>query len=64
MIAVWIALSSVFVQYMGWWPKPDTGYFGYLKPVPAFASMAVPLMFLADWYLLFLKLLSNYANFI
>jgi len=49
MIAAWIALSSVFVQYMGWWPKPEAGYLGYLKPVPAFASMAVPLMFLADW---------------
>jgi len=49
MIAIWLALSSIFVQFMKWWPIPGSGYLGYLKPVPAFASMAVPLMFLVDW---------------
>jgi len=48
-IAIWFALSSIFVQYMNWWPIPALGWFGYLKPVPAFASMAVPMMFFVDW---------------
>ncbi|KAF8807453.1 hypothetical protein BYT27DRAFT_7241992 [Phlegmacium glaucopus] len=48
-LAIWIALSSVFVQYMKWWPIPSLGWLGYLKPLPAFASMAVPIMFFVDW---------------
>jgi len=48
-LAIWFALSSAFIQYMNWWPIPSLGWFGYLKPVPAFATMAVPLMFLVDW---------------
>jgi len=48
-IAIWFALSSILVQYMKWWPKPESGYFDLLRPLPAFASMAVPMMFLIDW---------------
>jgi hypothetical protein len=48
-ISSWVALSCLFVQRMGWWPKPEHGYIGYLSPLPAFASMAVPIMFLIDW---------------
>ncbi|KAI5124686.1 hypothetical protein M0805_004294 [Coniferiporia weirii] len=49
-IAVWIVLSSAFIQTMGWWPDPDFGFLGYLRPLPAFAAMSLPLIFLIDWY--------------
>jgi len=48
-LAIWVALSSVFVQYMKWWPKPQARWFDYLAVLPAFAAMAVPVMFLIDW---------------
>jgi len=50
-LAIWVALSSVFVQYMKWWPKfqTQTGWFEYFRIVPAFAAMAVAVMFLIDW---------------
>ncbi|EED77984.1 predicted protein [Postia placenta Mad-698-R] len=48
-LAIWIGLSCIFAQVVGWLPKPEHGYLGYLSPLPAFASMAVPIMFLCDW---------------
>ena len=48
-LAIWVALSAVMVQYLKWWPKPQTGWFEYFKVVPAFAAMAVPVMFFVDW---------------
>ncbi|KAH9946663.1 hypothetical protein B0H21DRAFT_693303 [Amylocystis lapponica] len=49
-LAVWVALSCIFVQLMNWWPKPEVlGFLSYLSPLPAFASVAVPLMFISDW---------------
>jgi hypothetical protein len=51
-IAIWLALSSVFIQYMSWWPSNDLGWLSYLKPFPAFASLAVPIMFAVDWYVM------------
>ncbi|KAK7463630.1 hypothetical protein VKT23_005569 [Stygiomarasmius scandens] len=48
-LTIWIALSSIFVQYMQWWPKVDHGYLGYLSPLPAFACVAVPIFALVDW---------------
>ncbi|KAJ7038144.1 hypothetical protein C8F04DRAFT_1089685 [Mycena alexandri] len=48
-LAVWLGLSCVFVEYMHWWPKPRHGFIGYLTPFPAFASVLVPIMFLIDW---------------
>lgn len=48
-LAIWVALSAVLVQYLKWWPKPQTGWFEYLKVVPAFAAVAVPVMFFVDW---------------
>ncbi|EIN13694.1 hypothetical protein PUNSTDRAFT_117396 [Punctularia strigosozonata HHB-11173 SS5] len=50
MIALWIGLSAVMIQYMGWWPQQGQGLWAYLRPLPAFAAMAVPLMFASDWY--------------
>ncbi|KAI0732348.1 hypothetical protein C8Q72DRAFT_144638 [Fomitopsis betulina] len=49
-LAIWGGLSCMFIQYMQWWPHPDHGIFGYLLPIPGFASMAVPIMFLVDWF--------------
>ncbi|KAH9937645.1 uncharacterized protein B0H18DRAFT_971585 [Fomitopsis serialis] len=49
-LAIWGGLSCIFIQYMQWWPHPDYGILGYLLPLPGFASMAVPLMFLCDWF--------------
>ncbi|KAJ3507709.1 hypothetical protein NLJ89_g6151 [Agrocybe chaxingu] len=48
-IAIWVALSSVFIHLMNWWPASLHGFMGYLKPIPAFASTAVPVMFFVDW---------------
>ncbi|KDQ16879.1 hypothetical protein BOTBODRAFT_53545 [Botryobasidium botryosum FD-172 SS1] len=48
-IGTWIALSAMFVQYMNWYPRTDVGILGYLAPLPAFASCAVPIMFGLDW---------------
>ncbi|THH34063.1 hypothetical protein EUX98_g52 [Antrodiella citrinella] len=48
-LAVWVALASVFVQVMNWWPKPEHGWFGYMSPVPAFVSVWMPVMFGCDW---------------
>ena len=63
-LAIWFALSSVFVQYMKWWPNPQLGWSEYLKILPGFAAMAVPVMFFVDWWLLFLNIFFNYADFV
>lgn len=51
-LSIWVALSSIFVEFMGWWPQPEHGYLAYLSPLPAFACFALPIMFLIDWYVL------------
>ena len=48
-VAVWLALSGIFIQYMEWWPGNAHGFYEYLKPLPAVFSMALPIMFLIDW---------------
>jgi len=48
-LALWFALSSAFMQAMSWWPTGEHGLLGYLRPFPAFAAVAVPLMFFVDW---------------
>ncbi|KXN89978.1 hypothetical protein AN958_04983 [Leucoagaricus sp. SymC.cos] len=51
-LGTWLLLSLAFIHVMNWWPSSHRGLlgiFGYLKPLPAFASVAVPLMFLIDW---------------
>ncbi|KAJ7619081.1 hypothetical protein DFH06DRAFT_1089396 [Mycena polygramma] len=48
-IAPWVGLSSAFIEYMQWWPKPEFGIVGYLQPLVAFATVFVPIMFLIDW---------------
>jgi len=49
-LAIGIALSSIFVQYLGWWPRPEFGFMGYLAPFPGFAVVAVPILFAVDWH--------------
>ena len=48
-LATWVGLSCVFVEYMSWWPKPEHGVLGYFAPVPAFATLSIALMFAIDW---------------
>ncbi|KAA1468215.1 hypothetical protein DENSPDRAFT_380920 [Dentipellis sp. KUC8613] len=48
-LAIWIAVSSVFAQVMGWWPESGHAFFGYLRILPAFFAPAVPIMFFIDW---------------
>ncbi|KZW03690.1 hypothetical protein EXIGLDRAFT_585596, partial [Exidia glandulosa HHB12029] len=52
-LAVWVALGSCFMAALGWWPRTDLPgafhYFGYLRPVPAFAVVAFPIMLAIDW---------------
>jgi len=52
LLGLWLLLSFSFIHFMNWWPSNYRGYLGilgYLKPLPAFASVAVPLMFFVDW---------------
>jgi hypothetical protein len=37
-IAVWLALSAAFIEFMDWYPKPHYGFLGYLQPLPGFVS--------------------------
>ncbi|KAI0274659.1 hypothetical protein BC834DRAFT_849086 [Gloeopeniophorella convolvens] len=48
-LAVWIGLSSMFAQYMKWWPNSAYGLWGWLQLLPAFFAPAVPVMFFVDW---------------
>ncbi|XP_006454382.1 hypothetical protein AGABI2DRAFT_197421 [Agaricus bisporus var. bisporus H97] len=51
-LLVWTLLSLAFVHFMNWWPssyRSISGIFRFLIPLPAFASVAVPIMFLIDW---------------
>jgi len=48
-LAVWIAVSSMFAQYMNWWPNSTYGILGWLQVLPAFFAPAVPIMFFIDW---------------
>jgi len=49
-LSVWIAMSCIMIQIMHWWPNPSVhGNISYLRPLPAFACIAVPIMFLIDW---------------
>jgi hypothetical protein len=48
-LAIWIALSSMFAQYMGWWPNAYYGVLSWLRMLPAFFAPAVPIMFFIDW---------------
>ncbi|EJD03949.1 uncharacterized protein FOMMEDRAFT_167242 [Fomitiporia mediterranea MF3/22] len=49
-ITIWVALSSVAVQLLGWWPDAQYGVWGYLRPLPAFAALFLPFIFSIDWY--------------
>jgi hypothetical protein len=48
-LAIWIAISSVFAQYMNWWPNNTYGILSWLQVLPAFFAPAVPVMFYIDW---------------
>jgi hypothetical protein len=48
-LAIWIAISSVFAQYMDWWPNSTHGILSWLQVLPAFFAPAVPVMFFIDW---------------
>ncbi|KLO14436.1 hypothetical protein SCHPADRAFT_826396 [Schizopora paradoxa] len=50
-IAIWLAVASVIVNFMGWWPDPSkVGWMGYARPLPAYAVSFLPLVFCVDWY--------------
>ncbi|KAJ2914879.1 hypothetical protein MD484_g5547, partial [Candolleomyces efflorescens] len=48
-IAAWLALSATFVQLAGWLPEGKYGIWEYIRPLPALAAVAVPLLFAVDW---------------
>ncbi len=48
-LALWVGLSCVFVQFMQWWPKPEQGILGFLTPIPAFGTLSIVFMFAIDW---------------
>ncbi|KAL5535533.1 hypothetical protein ACEPAF_3627 [Sanghuangporus sanghuang] len=48
-LSAWVALSCIFIQLLNWWPDPHFGSWGYLRPLPGFAVMSLPIMFYIDW---------------
>jgi hypothetical protein len=48
-LAIWIAVSAMFAQYMRWWPNAEYGFLSWLRMLPAFFAPAVPIMFFIDW---------------
>jgi len=48
-LAVWFALSAAFIHLMNWWPSSQFGIWGYLNPLPGFATMAFPILAYVDW---------------
>ncbi|PFH54522.1 hypothetical protein AMATHDRAFT_52137 [Amanita thiersii Skay4041] len=48
-LSIWMALSAVFVHFMKWWPSGAHGILGYLRPLPAIAAFALPVIFFIDW---------------
>ncbi|KIJ68391.1 hypothetical protein HYDPIDRAFT_165250 [Hydnomerulius pinastri MD-312] len=48
-ISMWVAISCIMVQLLGWWPKPEYGPLGWLSPLPAFGCWGVPFLFAIDW---------------
>ncbi|KAJ7706122.1 hypothetical protein B0H17DRAFT_1035808 [Mycena rosella] len=48
-LSIWVGISCAFIEYMQWWPNPQLSPLTYLSPLPAFASVFVPIMFLIDW---------------
>ncbi|KAF7310952.1 hypothetical protein HMN09_00638500 [Mycena chlorophos] len=48
-IFIWLALSYLFVDYLGWWPDTRYGFIAYLRPLPALASTFMPLIYIVDW---------------
>lgn len=50
LLAIWVALSCVWVQLKGWWPNPEHGMLSFLAPIPAFGSLSIAFMFAVDWY--------------
>ncbi|KAF7306973.1 hypothetical protein MIND_00490100 [Mycena indigotica] len=48
-LAVWFGLSYLFVDYLQWWPDFRYGAIALLRPVPAFASIFMPLIYIVDW---------------
>ncbi|EIW86663.1 hypothetical protein CONPUDRAFT_95409 [Coniophora puteana RWD-64-598 SS2] len=48
-LALWLALSAIMTQSLGWGPKPEFGWAGYLLPLPAFGCWGIALLYLLDW---------------
>lgn len=48
-LSIWVALSCIMIQYFGWWPNPEHGFWRFFSTVPAFACWAVPILALIDW---------------
>ncbi|KAJ7070980.1 hypothetical protein C8F01DRAFT_1108574 [Mycena amicta] len=48
-LLIWAGLSYLFVEYLNWWPDHRYGLIAYLRPIPAFASIFMPLIFIVDW---------------
>jgi len=48
-LSVWVALSSIMIQLLDWWPKPEYGILGYFPPFPAFGCWGAVMLYLIDW---------------
>ncbi|KAG0708903.1 hypothetical protein DFH29DRAFT_794715 [Suillus ampliporus] len=49
-LSVWVALSSIMIQLLDWWPKPEYGPLGYFPPLPAFGCWGAVILYLIDWF--------------
>ncbi|KAF9229336.1 hypothetical protein BS17DRAFT_792287 [Gyrodon lividus] len=48
-LSIWVGLSCIMTQLLGWWPRPEHGWIGWLSPLPAFGCWGVPILFAIDW---------------
>ncbi|KAI6047610.1 hypothetical protein EDC04DRAFT_3101015 [Pisolithus marmoratus] len=49
-LSIWVALSCIMIEYLGWWPNPEHGLWRFFSPMPAFACWAAPILALIDWF--------------
>jgi hypothetical protein len=47
--SIYFGLASLLVQYLHWWPNLDRyGWIDVFRPLPIFAAMVLPIIFLVD----------------
>ncbi|KAJ3985655.1 hypothetical protein F5890DRAFT_1508703 [Lentinula detonsa] len=48
-LSLWVLLTGLLIQFMGWWPKSGDGILAYISLMLPFGSAAVPVILFSDW---------------